>query len=128
MELKKFQLNALAALTTYLDRARVTGDPAQAFVETLRQQQPEKTQPSYRTLPGLPGVPNVCFRLPTGGGKTILAAHSIAVAGRSYLERDHPVVLWLVPTNTIRKQTAEALKNPSHPYRAAIDESFEGQV
>jgi type III restriction enzyme len=44
------------------------------------------------------------------------------------MERDYPVVLWLVPTNTIRKQTAEALKKPFHPYRAAIDKAYEGRV
>ncbi len=39
----------------------------------------------YRLAPHvLLGVPNVCIRLPTGGGKTLLAAHSISIAGRSY--------------------------------------------
>jgi type III restriction enzyme len=128
MELKPFQRAALDTLRAYLDRARIVGDPEQAFVQTLRQREPDKNPPPYRTIPGLPGVPNVCLRLPTGGGKTLLAAHTIAKAGRYYLERDHPVVLWLVPTNTIRKQTAEALKKPSHPYRAAIDEAFDGRV
>lgn len=128
MELKDFQRTALDTLTAYLERARVTGDPEQAFLQTLRQREPDRNPPPYRTLPGLPGVPNVCLRLPTGGGKTLLAAYSVAVAGRSYLERDYPVVLWLVPTNTIRRQTVEALKKPSHPYRAAIDEAFGGRV
>jgi type III restriction enzyme len=128
MELKTFQRAALDTLRAYLDRARIVGDPEQAFIQTLRQREPDKTPPPYRTIPGLPGVPNVCLRLPTGAGKTLLAAHTIAEAGRLYLERDFPVVLWLVPTNTIRKQTAEALKKPSHPYRAAIDEAYEGRV
>lgn len=127
MELKPFQCAALDTLRAYLDRARVTGDPEQAFIQTFRQQKPD-TPPPYRTIKGLSGVPNVCLRLPTGGGKTLLAAHTIAVAGQAYLERDYPVVLWLVPTNTIRKQTAEALKKPSHPYRAAIDDAFDGRV
>jgi len=128
MELKDFQRAALKTLEAYLERARLTADPEQAFSETLRQREPDRSPPPYRTLPGLPGVPNACLRLPTGGGKTLLAAHSIAVAGRAYLEKDYPVVLWLVPTNTIRKQTAEALKKPSHPYRAAIDQAFDGKV
>ncbi len=128
MELKAFQRTALQTLETYLERARLTADPERAFGETLRQREPERSPPPYRTIPGLLGVPNVCLRLPTGGGKTLLAAHSIAVAGRAYLEKDYPVVLWLVPTNTIRKQTAEALKKPSHPYRAAIDAAFDGRV
>ena len=73
-------------------------------------------------------MPNVCLRLPTGGGKTLLASHTVAVAGRYFLERDYPVVLWMVPTNTIRVQTAEALKKPSHPYRAALDAAYDGRV
>ncbi|MFZ1829521.1 MAG: DEAD/DEAH box helicase family protein, partial [Candidatus Competibacteraceae bacterium] len=128
MELKDFQRAALKTLEAYLERARLTADPERAFGETLRQRAPERNLPPYRTLPGLPGVPNVCLRLPTGGGKTLLAAHSIAVAGRAYMEKDYPVVMWLVPTNTIRRQTAEALKKPSHPYRAAIDAAFDGKV
>lgn len=128
MELKPFQRAALNTLATYLERARVSGDPEQTFIQVMRERAPEKTPPPYRTIAGLPGVPNVCLRLPTGGGKTLLAAHTVAVAGRHYLERDYPVVLWMVPTNTIRVQTAEALKKPSHPYRAALDEAFDGRV
>jgi type III restriction enzyme len=94
----------------------------------LRQRESAGCAQPYRTIPGLPGVPNVCLRLPTGGSKTLLAAHTVAVAGRAYLEKDFPVVLWLVPTNTIRRQTAEALKKSSHPYRAAIDAAFGGRV
>lgn len=128
MKLKPFQRAALDTLEAYLERARLTADPERAFAETLRQREPERRPPPYRTIPGLPGVPNACLRLPTGAGKTLLAAHAVAVAGRAYLEKDFPVVLWLVPTNTIRKQTAEALKKPSHPYRAAIDAAFDGKV
>lgn len=128
MELKPFQRTALDTLATYLERARTLGDPEQAFLQVWRERNLDRTPPPYRTITGLPGVPNVCLRLPTGGGKTILAAHTVAVAGRHYLERDYPVVLWMVPTNTIRVQTAEALKKPSHPYRAVLDAAFDGRV
>jgi type III restriction enzyme len=128
MELKNFQRAALDTLAAYLERARISGDDAQAFAQILRQREPDTAPPPYRTITGLPGVPNVCLRLPTGAGKTLLAAHTVAVAGRHFLERDYPVVLWLVPTNTIRVQTAEALKNPAHPYRAALDDAFDGRV
>jgi type III restriction enzyme len=132
MELKKFQRTALDTLTTFLQRARVTANPEQAFKEAWlnawREKSPDKSPPPYRTIAGLPGVPNVCLRLPTGGGKTLLAAHTVGIAGRHYLERDYPVVLWMVPTNTIRVQTAEALKKPSHAYRAALDAAYDGRV
>jgi type III restriction enzyme len=48
-------------------------------------------------------IPYVCLRLPTGGGKTVLASYIVKVAKQAYLEQDYPVVLWLVPTNTIRE-------------------------
>jgi len=128
MELKDFQRAALKVLTTYFERARITGDPERAFLEIWREEEPNKLPPSYRTIAGLSGVPNVCLRLPTGAGKTLLAAHVVAKAGRHFLERDYPVVLWMVPTNTIRVQTAEALKKPSHPYRAALDDAYDGRV
>lgn len=128
MELKAFQRAALDTLILYFQRARVTANPEQAFFQVWRERTPDQTPPPYRTIPNLPGVPNICLRLPTGGGKTLLAAHTVAIAGRHYLERDYPVVLWMVPTNTIRIQTAEALKKSSHPYRAALDAAFDGRV
>jgi len=128
MELKDFQRSALDTLTAYLERVRISGNPEQAFIQTLRECKPDTNPPPYRIIAKIAGVPNVCLRLPTGGGKTLLAAHTISVAGRAYLERDYPVVLWLVPTSTIRTQTAEALKKPAHPYRAAIDDAFAGHV
>jgi type III restriction enzyme len=84
--------------------------------------------PVYHKQEGLEHVPYVCLRLPTGGGKTIVGAYAIRTAAQSYIEKDYPVVLWLVPTNTIRIQTAAALKNTAHPYRVALDEAFEGRV
>jgi type III restriction enzyme len=128
MELKSFQRTALDTLASFLEGARTLANPEQAFIESWRSRDSPQTPPPYRTMPGLPGVPNVCLRLPTGGGKTLLAAHTVAIAGRHYLEREFPVVLWMVPTNTIRVQTAEALKKPDHPYRAALDDAFEGRV
>lgn len=128
MKLKRFQEDAISVLTQYLERARLAGDPEQAFIEILREREPGNSPATYRTIAGLVGVPNVCLRLPTGGGKTLLASHTVATAGRHFLERDFPVVLWMVPTNTIRTQTAEALKKSSHPYRAALDEAFDSRV
>jgi type III restriction enzyme len=126
IELKTFQRNTLAVLARYLERARLTDDPAAAFLAVARD--PAGRVPIYRSAPGLAGIPYVCLRLPTGGGKTIVAAHAIRVAAHSCIEKEFPVVLWLVPTNTIRTQTADALKNPAHSYRQALDDAFEGRV
>ena len=66
--------------------------------------------------------------MPTGDGKTILAAHSVSVARDAWVEKDYPLVLLLVPTNTIFRQTVNALKNTRHAYRQVLDYVFKGRV
>lgn len=127
-QLKSYQLDALKALETYLENSRLSGDTKKAFEEFVRKHPTDSGQNVYRIRQGMGAVPYVCLRLPTGGGKTVLAAHSIEVAARAYLEQEYPIVLWLVPTNTIRAQTLEALKKNDHPYREAIDNAFDGRV
>lgn len=131
MKLKQYQADTLAVLRRFLQAARVAG-PKHAY-EAITQE-PEQAKRlgryrgDYKQLDGLPSAPYVCLRLPTGGGKTILGAHAIGVARDAWIEKDYPLVLWLVPSNTIRLQTVEALKNTRHAYRQALDEVFEGRV
>lgn len=126
LNLKDYQKETLDTLQKYLQTARLHG-AEQAFYDCL----PEGNRQRYKTHEGLEGVPHVCLRLPTGGGKTILAAHAVKRAASSYMEKDFPVVLWMTPTNIIRTQTLEALKNPRHPYREALENEetgFPGKV
>ena len=131
MELKPYQAEALDTLRRFLEDARIAG-PAASYEKLAAE--PElaarlgRYAGDYAPLEGLPETPHVCLRLPTGGGKTLLAAHAVAVARRAWVDRDHPLVLWLAPTATIRRQTAEALKNPRHPCRRALDAAFAGRV
>ncbi|MEO6696844.1 MAG: DEAD/DEAH box helicase family protein, partial [Gammaproteobacteria bacterium] len=128
MELKVYQREALAALRHFLERTRETRDAAASFEAVTKDLSLGRYQSKYRPLAAMPEVPYACLRLPTGGGKTILGAYSVKLAGESWLERDYPVALWLVPSNTIRTQTVDALKNPRHAYRQALDDAFEGRV
>src|SRR5690348_13237367 len=131
MELKRYRTETLDVMRRFFEEARVSG-PKAAY-ESITQEPDQKAHLGmyarhYTQLDGLPDVPYVCFRLPTGGGKTILAAHAINVARATWVEKDYPLVLWLVPSNTIRFQTVEALKNTRHPYRQVLDEAFGGRV
>lgn len=117
---KRYQQETLDTLRRFLTRTREERNAGKAFEEI--------TGERYRPLPEIPGVPYVCLRIPTGGGKTILASQCLKLTAESYLERDYPLALWLVPSNTIRTQTVEALKNPQHPYRRVLDDAFEGRV
>jgi type III restriction enzyme len=50
-------------------------------------------------------MPHFCLRVPTGGGKTWLAAKSVALVNTHLLRSEHSVILWLVPSKPIREQT-----------------------
>ena len=132
MKLKQYQSDTLAVLRRFFEEARIAG-PKNAY-ETITND-PKcadrlgRYGGSYTTpLEDLPNVPYVCLRLPTGGGKTILGAHAVRLARDAWVEKDYPLVLWLVPTNTIRLQTAEALKHTRHAYRRVLDDAFDGRV
>ena len=131
MKLKDYQKATLATLRRFLEEARISGPKAAYEAITTEPDLAARLKgyaAGYKPVKALPDVPYVCLRLPTGGGKTILAAHSIAVAKDAWMEKDFPLVLWLVPTNTIRLQTSEALRNPRHSYRQVLDEAFESRV
>lgn len=117
--LKIYQQTSLAILRQYLEAARVQG-AGSAFTQVSGK--------PYQPLPILPETPYVCLRVPTGGGKTLLAAHSAVIAAETYLGREYPLILWLVPTNTIRQQTLETLQKPGHPNREALLDAFNGRV
>lgn len=131
MKLKQYQTDTLSVLRRFFEEARVAG-PKGAYEAITKEPEQAKRLGryggTYTPLAELPNVPYVCLRLPTGGGKTILGAYSIGIARDAWVEKDYPMVLWLVPSNTIRLQTAEALKNVRHPYRQALDEAFDGRV
>ena len=76
----------------------------------------------------LPGVPNLCFKVPTGGGKTFLACSAVRPVFDALPFTKTKAVVWLVPSDAILTQTAKALKDPRHPYRQKIDVDFGGRV
>src|SRR5437867_243953 len=125
-EPKPYQKTTIAKLAEFLDAARF-GDPKEAFNGICRQV-PDEWRKGYVPLQKLPDTPYVCLRLPTGGGKTFLAAQVVKVAAK-YLRREkNPLVLWLVPSDAIRRQTLETLHNPKHPNRERLDADFEGRL
>lgn len=78
----------------------------------------------YTPLAGFaPDTPYFCLRVPTGGGKTWLAAKSLSLVNTHLLRVTHSVVLWLVPSKPIREQTLRGLKDRHHPLSAALREA-----
>lgn len=68
-------------------------------------------------------VPHICFKVPTGGGKTLLAA-----AALERLNRPRGLVVWVMPTKAIYEQTRAALRNKAHPYRQSLERASGGRI
>lgn len=73
-------------------------------------------------------IPNICIKVPTGGGKTLLAACSVERIQVDYLKRQTGFVLWVVPSDAIYKQTWKQLANREHPYRQMLERASGGRV
>jgi len=57
----------------------------------------------------------VCLRNPTGGGKTLVACEAVSLGVKYLLQQDRALILWLVPSDTIRSQTLSRLKDSADP-------------
>lgn len=123
--LKKYQQNTLDALTKYLQRCAVYKDVKKAYSESTKEN--FGAEGLYNDA-GFTNIPYLCLRLPTGGGKTLLASHSIPIVCKEYLSRDFLLVIWLVPSNAILEQTYNCLIDNNHPYRRVLDDSFNGNI
>ena len=121
LELKRYQRECIKKLTQYLQEARKS-DPETAFIKQTKQ--------PYKVLHGDPSAPFVCTRVPTGGGKTLIAAHAVGTAFSHYLleKEERGLVLWMVPSDQIRTQTLLQLRDRNHSYREVLDHAFEGRV
>lgn len=122
---KSYQLRAVEKLAQFVGDIPTYG-LAQAFARTTG-----RITPQYITN-GLPeqlrDIPYVCFRVPTGGGKTLMGAMLLAPVMRTHLQRSSALVVWLTPNTTIRDQTLGRLRDLRHPYREALDAAIGSNV
>jgi len=120
--LKDYQERVLESLREFFRLTAQTGKPDTASRDTTRKLYGEAMPYLPVSAIGLEnGMPYVCLRVPTGGGKTLLACYAAGLAQRDFMRAERAVVLWLVPSNTILDQTADALRDPRHPYRRALE-------
>ena len=156
-QLKPFQATVLGQLGCYLSELKKHQASAHAASQALRVLEgmedlkreavdfPKKTWSALKTQGALPptfaqqphssrfdgvgrAIPNVCLKVPTGGGKTLLAAASVGRVFSSYLSRHAGLVLWIVPNEAIYRQTLKTLSNRDHPYRQMLNIAGAGRV
>ena len=150
MELKDYQSGALDAFAAWLETLTAARLQSEATLEALKEAGPAITIPDElynypriawqwlkdagrvadtageyvsRTDDAERPIPHICFKVPTGGGKTLLAA-----AALQRLRRQTGLTLWVMPTRAIYEQTKAALRSREHPYRQMLESAGAGRV
>ncbi len=119
---KTYQQQVLDSVETYFKACHELPSPSVAFTATTERLWGRGNP--YNPLSGFPAnMPYFCLRVPTGGGKTWLAAKSVQLANTHLLRTEHSMILWLVPSKPIREQTLRALRDRLHPYHTALREA-----
>jgi type III restriction enzyme len=155
--LKDFQADVLTRLGAYIKEVKRCETQAEQQLQVLRAMEgmedatrdaadfPKKAWSALKASGQLPeafaaqphssrfdgagrAIPNVCLKVPTGGGKTLLAAASVARVFNGYLNRHTGLVLWVVPNEAIYRQTLGALSDRDHPYRQILNVAGAGRV
>lgn len=119
---KDYQTRVLESVEAYFKACHELPSPSSAFTITTERLWGRGNP--YNPLSGFPAdMPYFCLRVPTGGGKTWLAAKGVSLVNTHLLRTEHSVILWLVPSKAIRDQTIKALKDRNHPYNQALREA-----
>lgn len=119
---KTYQQQVLDSVEAYFKACHELPSPSIAFTATTERLWGRGN--AYHPLSGFPAdMPYFCLRVPTGGGKTWLAAKSVTLVNTHLLRCEHSVILWLVPSKPIREQTLRALRDRLHPYHTALREA-----
>lgn len=130
MELKRYQKGVLDDLQSYLALYAETGDPKEAF----RRHWAAKGYPVGPKAGEIKDYfspsntcPDTCLKIPTGGGKTFMAASSLKPIFDT-IPADMKLVMWLVPSKAILEQTVASLKDGSHPYHRQLVRDFGNNI
>jgi type III restriction enzyme len=119
---KTYQQQVLESIETYFRECHKLPNPSVAFNVVTERLWGRGL--SYNPLSGFPSdMPYFCLRVPTGGGKTWLAAKSVVLINTHLLHVEHSVILWLTPSKAIREQTLKVLRDRYNPYAAALREA-----
>jgi len=143
MELKDYQKKTLTQVKVYLEwlvKAREEATRRQALSSEFSDVEffdfpkaawgkVHQSKPYYSKKNGLgENLADFYIKIPTGGGKTLLACHTIDLINRIYLKKQTGIILWIVPTSQIYRQTLESLRNRDHPYRQVLDIASAGRT
>src|SRR5881397_3228157 len=75
-------------------------------------------------------LPTFCIKVPTGGGKTLLATQILGSAFRTILKDRNGVglVLWVVPSSQIYRDTLKRLRDRGDMYRLMLEHALSRRI
>ncbi len=125
MELKQYQQKTLDELLDYILEMKKYDTEKAAGLAFMIQ-----TGKQYNWLPEIGNSPFVCIKVPTAGGKTLIAVYAVGLILKEFLAKknDRGLVMWFVPSDAIKTQTINNLRNKNHPYREVLDKRFNNAV
>ena len=132
MELKPYQQGVINDLEKYLDYLKNYHQADKAFnkywEDLVGVYNPITNAGMKPYNDSLNGIPAICLKVPTAGGKTFIACNAINTIYNAYSLARAKIVVWLVPSRVILTQTLNNLKNPEHPYRQKLNTLFGHRV
>lgn len=125
MELKNYQKKVIADLQNYLHSLKQSANLAEAwknYWQTKDIAVGNGSVPAYKD--NIQGVPAVCMKVPTGGGKTFLACSAIKHIF-DFMPAEKPkLVVWLVPSDPILEQTLKKFVQSGPSLQASFRQRF----
>lgn len=141
MFLKDYQIKVVSELKRFFQTARETKDAIEAVQKTLPpnirhslnwvQSTFDNLHKPYndRSKNGFGNFyPRVCIKVPTGGGKTLLAVEAIREYKNLFDQRRTGLVVWIVPSETIYTQTVNKLRDKGNYLRQLLDQCSGGNT
>ena len=135
MDLKNYQQKVLRIFEDFLVKAdaerskiqRMDPDLRQDYGQTWVKKAFNDAAPGEEFLDecknGLnEAYPRVVLKVPTGGGKTMLALEAIRRYQNIFCQRQTGLVVWVVPSEVIYTQTIDRFRDRAHYYRQILNQ------
>ena len=158
MQLKDFQSDVLEKLNQYLNILEKAYQEEKVLVDHYKKKDQKRNFTGFckktwekldengqipisrdkrdhiQKLPYLPkkdelgnSIPNICLKIPTGGGKTLIGVNAVESIN-DYFKKNTGLILWIVPTEAIYRQTIKSFKDKIHPYRHTLERASGGRL
>src|SRR6267142_826523 len=131
MELKRFQRRVIDEIERYLRKLAEERAGGNARFASRAAWEDLGLGPYADRKNGLgEDLPTFCIKVPTGGGKTLLATQALGSIYRTILKDRNGagLVLWVVPSSQIYRDTLKRLRDRNDMYRLMLEHAVSRRI